>query len=144
MTMVDPAGPATPAASGVPAGAPTRPARRGLVPHQVFDVVNRVVAPVARSGLAGPLPVGAGLVMLRTSGRRTGLPREVPVLSVRLGHLLMVGTVRPTSQWIRNLAADPEPEVWLGGKRRPANATVRTGAVGLAVLDLVPGGVRSN
>lgn len=81
--------------------------------------------------------------MVRTAGRRTGIPREVPLLSLRLGHLLMIGTVRPTSQWIRNLAADPEPEVWLGGRRRPANATVHTGPVGVAVLDLLPGGVRT-
>ena len=131
-------------ATDAPARPTDAPPRRAPVGARLFETVNRVVAPVARSGLAGPLPVGAGLVMVRTAGRRTGLPREVPVLSLRLGHLLMVGTVRRDSQWIRNLAADPEPEVWLGGRRRPANATVRTGPVGVAVLDLLPGGVRAS
>lgn len=109
---------------------------------QVFDRVNKVVAPIARSGLASPLPVGPGLVMLRTAGRRTGRRQEVPLLSVRLGHLVLVGTVRPTSHWFKNLSVDPAPEVWVDGKVRPAEAKVRTGPFNLAVLDLLPGGVR--
>ena len=102
----------------------------------VFRSVNRVVAPLARSGLAGPLPVGVGLVMLQTTGRRTGLMREVPLLSARVGDRLVVGTVRSTSQWFRNLAVDPDPAVWLGGRVRPADASVKRGPVSLAVLEL--------
>lgn len=109
---------------------------------QVFDRVNKVVAPIARSGLAAPLPVGPGLVMLRTAGRRTGRRQEVPLLSMRVGHLVVVGTVRPTSHWFKNLSVDPAPEVWVDGKVRPAEAKVRTGPFNLAVLDLLPGGVR--
>jgi len=117
---------------------------RQVVPtkKQVFDQVNKVVAPLARSGLASPLPVGPGLVMLRTAGRVTGRRQEVPLMSVRLGHLVVVGTVRPTSHWFKNLAVDPAPEVWVDGKVRPADATVRRGPFNLAVLDLLPGGVR--
>ena len=110
--------------------------------QQVFHRVNKVVAPIARSGLAAPLPVGPGLVMLRTAGRRTGRRQEVPLLSLRVGHLVLVGTVRPTSQWFRNLAVDQAPEVWVDGKVRPAEAKVRTGPFNLAVLELLPGGVR--
>ena len=102
----------------------------------VFRSVNRVVAPLARSGLAGPLPVGVGLVMLQTTGRRSGLQRQVPLLSARLGDRLLIGTVRSTSQWFRNLAVDPDPAVWLGGQARPADASVRPGPVSLAVLEL--------
>ena len=109
---------------------------------QVFDRVNKVVAPIARSGLAAPLPVGPGLVMLRTAGRRTGRRQEVPLLSLRVGHLVLVGTVRPTSHWFKNLSVDPAPEVWVDGKVMPAQAKVRTGPFNLAVLDLLPGGVR--
>ena len=110
--------------------------------QQVFARVNRVVAPIARSGLAAPLPVGPGLVMLRTAGRRTGRRQEVPLLSLRVGHLVLVGTVRPTSHWFKNLSVDPAPELWVDGKVRPAEAKVRSGRFNLAVLDLLPGGVR--
>ncbi|MFM7063571.1 MAG: nitroreductase/quinone reductase family protein [Actinomycetes bacterium] len=122
----------------------TLPAATLPTKKQLFDRVNKVVAPLARSGLASPLPVGPGLVMLRTAGRVTGRRQEVPLLSVRVGHLVLVGTVRPTSHWFKNLAVDPAPEVWLKGKVRPAEATVRTGPFNLAVLDLLPGGVRPN
>ena len=117
--------------------APSLPTKK-----QVFDRVNKVVAPIARSGLAAPLPVGPGLVMLRTAGRRTGRRQEVPLLSMRVGHLVLVGTVRPTSHWFKNLSVDSAPEVWVDGKVRPVEAKVRTGPFNLAVLDLLPGGVR--
>ena len=104
--------------------------------RQVFGPLNRLVAPLARSGLAGPLPVGVGLVMLETTGRRTGLMREVPLLSARVGNRLLVSTIRSDSQWVRNLAVDPEPAVWVGGRARPAEATVRRGPLNVAVLDL--------
>ena len=121
---------------------PTLPAPALPTKQQVFASVNKFVAPIARSGLAAPLPVGPGLVMLRTAGRRTGRRQEVPLLSMRVGHLVLVGTVRPTSHWFKNLSVDPAPEVWVDGKVRPAEAKVRTGPFNLAVLDLLPGGVR--
>ena len=108
--------------------------------RDVLGPVNRVVAPLARSGLAGPLPIGVGLVMLQTTGRRTGRERQVPLLSARLGDRVVVGTVRSNSQWFRNLAVDPDPAVWLHGSPRPADATVRTGPFNMAVLDLVSAG----
>ena len=104
--------------------------------RRVFGPLNRLVAPLARSGLAGPLPVGVGLVLLETTGRRTGLRREVPLLSARVGNRLVVSTVRSDSQWVRNLAVDPDPAVWLGGRPRLAEATVRRGPLNVAVLDL--------
>jgi hypothetical protein len=104
--------------------------------RRVFGPLNRLVAPLARSGLAGPLPVGVGLVLLETTGRRSGLMREVPLLSARIGNRLVVSTVRSDSQWVRNLAVDPEPAVWVGGRPRPADATVKRGPVNLAVLEL--------
>ncbi|MFZ4517686.1 MAG: nitroreductase/quinone reductase family protein [Microthrixaceae bacterium] len=102
--------------------------------------MNRVIGPLARSGMVGPLPVGVGLVVLRTTGRRTGLEREVPLLAARVGDRVLVGTVRTDSQWFRNLAVDPDPAVWLCGSLRPAGATVRTGPVRLALLELVGDG----
>jgi deazaflavin-dependent oxidoreductase (nitroreductase family) len=104
--------------------------------RRVFGPLNRLVAPLARSGLAGPLPVGVGLVLLETTGRRSGQLREVPLLSARVGNRLVVSTVRSDSQWVRNLAVDPEPAVWVGGRARPADATVKRGPVNVAVLEL--------
>lgn len=91
---------------------------RALGPlHQTFSLVNRWFAlPVLRAGL-GPLfstPVTGSLMVLRTTGRTSGLPREAP-----LGYVIHGGAVyccagfgRRTA-WYRNLTADPRVEVVL-------------------------------
>jgi len=102
-----------------------------------FAALNGVVRPVVQAGIGNPLPIGAGAVVLETTGRRSGLPRSVPVLSTRVGDTLTVSTVRSDSQWIRNAEADPNVAVWLGGTRRDAVATVKRGPLNTIRLDLV-------
>lgn len=102
-----------------------------------FAALNGVVRPVVQAGVGNPLPIGAGAVVLETTGRRSGLPRSVPVLSTRFGDTLTVSTVRSDSQWVRNAEADPNVAVWLGGTRRDAVATVKRGPLNTVRLDLV-------
>jgi hypothetical protein len=102
-----------------------------------FAALNGLVRPVVQAGIGNPLLIGAGAVVLETTGRRSGLPRPVPVLSTRLGDTLTVSTVRSDSQWIRNAEADPNVAVWLGGSRRDAVATVNRGPLNTVRLDLV-------
>jgi deazaflavin-dependent oxidoreductase (nitroreductase family) len=99
-----------------------------------FRTLNRVVQPLAKRGLASPLPVGAGLVVLETTGRRSGRRREVPLLAARFGDRVVVSTVRGRSLWIRNVEADPAVHVWLDGRRRPATASLRSGPLRVATL----------
>ncbi len=100
---------------GLPYG-PRMTAALGTL-RRAFGVVNRWVAlPVLRAGL-GPLfstPVAGSLMILRTTGRRSGLRREAP-----LGYLIRDGAVYccvgfgPGTAWYRNLSADPRVEVVL-------------------------------
>lgn len=105
--------------------------------RRAFSTLNAVVRPAVQAGLGNPFPVGAGAVVLETTGRKSGLPRLVPVLSTRAGGTLTVSTVRSDSQWIRNAEADSNVAVWLGGRRREAVATVRRGPLNTVRLDLV-------
>jgi deazaflavin-dependent oxidoreductase (nitroreductase family) len=92
-------------------------ARRLPAIHRLFLVLNRWFAvPALRAGL-GPLlstPVAGSLMLLRTTGRTTGLRREVP-----LGYLIADGAVYccagmgSGAAWYRNLCADPRVDVIL-------------------------------
>lgn len=104
--------------------------------RQVFDAINERVRPAVQAGFANPLPIGAGAVVLQTTGRRSGLARFVPLLATRLGDLLTVSTVRADSQWLANAEADKHVTVWLGGVARAASADVRRGPLNTVRLTL--------
>jgi deazaflavin-dependent oxidoreductase (nitroreductase family) len=85
--------------------------------HGAFIQLNRWFAvPALRAGL-GPLfstPVLGSLMVLRTTGRKSGQPRDVP-----LGYAILDGCVYciagfgVETQWFRNIQADPAVEVVL-------------------------------
>jgi hypothetical protein len=112
-----------------------RPSLDRPVRH-AFRALNRVVRPLAKRGLGSPFPVGAGLVVLETTGRTSGLRREVPLVGARFGDRVLVSTVRGRSQWIRNVQADPSVHLWLDGRRRSGTATVQGGPLRVATLDV--------
>ncbi|MEM1232033.1 MAG: hypothetical protein AAGI15_15930, partial [Pseudomonadota bacterium] len=63
--------------------------------------LNDRLAPLVRAGLANPLLFTPGLTVLEVRGRKTGKHRALPLACLCLGPFLVIGTVRPGSQWIR-------------------------------------------
>lgn len=118
--------------------------KRGMAPVAVhmpcsfvqsgFRALNSVLLPAVRAGFAAPLPVGLGLVVVETTGRKSGLTRSVPVVAFRTGENVTVSTVRGNSQWLANLEATPAAAVWRNGVRRPVAATVQRGALNVVTL----------
>lgn len=104
--------------------------------QQGFRALNSVVRPAVKAGIGNPLPIGAGAVILETTGRKSGLTRFVPVLATRIGDVLTVSTVRDDSQWLQNIEADENVAVWLLGQRNPATAKVARGTLSTVRIEL--------
>jgi len=120
---------------GAPAVAARMPSLDQPV-RQAFRALNQVVRPLVRHGVFSPPRFGGGLVLLETTGRSSGETREVPLVASRFGDKVVVSTVRRSSQWVRNLEADPAAGVWIHGTRRPAVAVVRRGPFSVVHLAL--------
>lgn len=90
-----------------------------------FRTFNSIAEPLARIGLGAPAVCGPGLVVLETRGRTSGRIRNVPLIASVLGNFALVSTVRSRrSQWVKNLAANPQARYWMRGVRREATALV--------------------
>lgn len=92
-----------------------RPLQRG------FLVLNGAfMAPLLRSGLGWIIgnPVTGHVMLLRTRGRRSGLPREAPLgYVVRDGRVYCVAGYGEPTPWFQNLLAEPTVEVVLPTRR---------------------------
>jgi len=70
---------------------------------------------------------GAPILLLNTAGRRSGKRRSTPlVFAVDAGHVVVVASNEGSDadpNWLLNLEATPEAELWLG--RRHLRATAR-------------------
>ncbi|MEU0007148.1 nitroreductase/quinone reductase family protein [Streptomyces sp. NPDC006314] len=86
----------------------------------------------ANRHLKGPDANGAGLLLLTTTGARTGKPRTSPLgHSTDGGRLVVVGAkggVPTHPDWYHNLRAHREATVELGPETFRARATIATGA----------------
>jgi hypothetical protein len=89
-----------------------------------FRNLNQFVEPIVRLGFGSPLPWTTGAIVLETRGRKTGRALSVPLAATLIGDFILLSTVRKRSQWVKNLAANPEVKYWIYGKQRDAKAFV--------------------
>jgi len=89
-----------------------------------FRGLNQIVEPLVRAGVGAPLLFPAGAIVIETRGRKTGRPSRVPLMAAVFGDLVVVSTVRRRSNWLKNLAAHPEGDYWLGGRKLEGTAFV--------------------
>ena len=74
---------------------------------------------------------GSPVLLLTTTGRKSGEPRTAPVLYIRDGERLLVigsnaGNAK-TPAWALNLRAKPDAEINVRGRSRPVTARVAEG-----------------
>jgi deazaflavin-dependent oxidoreductase (nitroreductase family) len=87
--------------------------------RQGFRTANRwVTGPIYRTGL-GPLlsnPLTGSILVLRTTGRKTGLIREAPLgYAIVDGRVVVVAGYGRDCHWFRNALAHPQVEIALPG-----------------------------
>lgn len=87
--------------------------------RRIFWFINKFfMVPVFRLGL-GPLfgnPVTGYIMVLKVIGRKTGNVRLTPVnYAIQKGHVYCISGGRKTSDWYKNLLANPEVELILPG-----------------------------
>ena len=76
----------------------------------------------------GPL-IGRIILLLTTTGRRSGLKRVTPLQYEMIGDDYYVGAARGTkSDWVRNIQSCPQVEVRVGTKKFQGTAEVVTDA----------------
>ncbi len=99
--------------------------KRQSLEKKFFRLLNSVVAPAVRRGIGSPVFSPAGLILLETTGFKTGKVRRTPLLAVRIGRYVMVSTVRgDRSFWVKNLEKKKKVRYFLGGRAREAEAFV--------------------
>lgn len=91
----------------------------------VFRGLNSVVEPAVRRGFGSPTLAPAGLIVLETTGFKSGEQRRTPLWSFRWGRYRIVSTARgERSFWVKNLLQQPQVSYYLGGRRRESHAIV--------------------
>jgi deazaflavin-dependent oxidoreductase (nitroreductase family) len=95
------------------------------VPKTVLRLI-KLPPQVAYSLGLGPL-VGRLILLLTTTGRKSGLPRVTPLQYEEADGVIYVGaSLGARSDWVRNLQANPRAEVRLGRRRFAARAELVT------------------
>jgi len=90
-----------------------------------FRSLNAIVEPAVRAGLGSPGILPAGLIVLETRGRVSGIQQRVPLLATLAGPHVVVSTLRADrSQWLRNARATPDVQYWLLGRPHSARAVI--------------------
>jgi deazaflavin-dependent oxidoreductase (nitroreductase family) len=94
---------------------------------RVFKQGNRFMVAMFRLGF-GPFisnPYSGYVMVIATTGRKTGLRRRTPVNFARgIDEVYCISGFGRTSDWYRNLLADPNCHVWVGGEGWQGRAEV--------------------
>jgi deazaflavin-dependent oxidoreductase (nitroreductase family) len=130
-----------PATAKAPTSAGAKRAVTSDLASDFFRTLNSVVEPVVRAGCFSPnLFAPTGLIVLETTGHRSGKPHRTPVVAMLMDGHLIVRTLRgERSEWFKNLRANPDVAYWSGGQKIPARAEVHAPGEECQTAGLPPG-----
>jgi deazaflavin-dependent oxidoreductase (nitroreductase family) len=106
----------------------------------LFRLLNTVVEPAVRSGIASPAWTPGSAIVLETTGFKTGRKRSTPLLALRLGDYTLIATYRGgRSFWVKNLHKQSQVRYYLGGKPRDSRAYAVSPEARATIPDTLPG-----
>ena len=116
---------------------PPAPAQR--IEADFFRALNALVEPAVRAGCGSPGLLPTGLIVLETTGAKSGQPRRVPLFATVFDGCVFIGTVRGArSLWVRNLVAEPRARYWITGREYRGLARIFDPARPLPATDGLP------
>ncbi len=90
-----------------------------------YQALDAVLGPIASSGVVAPGALPVGLIVLETTGWRSGRSHRTPVLATAFGGRLLVSTYRGRkSHWVQNLLRNPDLRYWTGDEPHTVTAFV--------------------
>ncbi|KAA1426436.1 nitroreductase family deazaflavin-dependent oxidoreductase [Nocardioides antri] len=105
---------------------PSPPSQRDVF-LKTLDV-HQAIYEHSRGVLGHRLLMGMPTLLLRTTGRKTGLTRTTALVYAKDDRRYLVvgsnGGARRDPAWVLNLEADPAVEIQVGVRRMPSTATV--------------------
>lgn len=100
---------------------------RQTIEKHFFRALNTFVEPAVRKGVLSPRCAPVGLIVLESTGYKSGVLRSTPLLATHIGDYVLVSTGRAKrSFWVRNLQQQPHIRFHLGGKVKEATSYVIT------------------
>jgi deazaflavin-dependent oxidoreductase (nitroreductase family) len=91
----------------------------------ILRLLNAFMEPWIMAGYGAPVFWPTGMIVLETTGARSGRRIRTPLLAAFLDGHAVVATLRGArSQWARNLRVRPEVRYWLAGRARAGRAHV--------------------
>ena len=104
----------------------------------LFRTLNSFVEPAVRRGIGSPSLAPASLIVLESTGFKSGEQRRTPLWSIRLGRYRIISTARGRrSFWVKNLQQQSKVSYYLGGRRRDSDAIVIAEGTTLEKTDLL-------
>jgi deazaflavin-dependent oxidoreductase (nitroreductase family) len=98
----------------------------GTAVIKLMSRVNTWAYRLSGGRLTGRFPNGAPVLLLTTTGRRSGQPQTAPLLYLTDGNNYVVvaskGGMANDPLWFKNLAANPNVEIEVGSRKMPATA----------------------
>lgn len=92
----------------------------------VIKTLGQRLTPLIAMGFGNPLLCPTGAVVVEVTDKSSARTYNLPLTATRIGHLILLTSLRRQAGWLQNLIAKPDMRYWLAGRPQTAKAFVLT------------------